>query len=282
MRPTGAGKAADTLEALRRNILDGTWPVNSRIPKEAELMEIFGVGKSTVREAVRSLATIGMLEPIKGVGTFVRSLTPVSSMLTQFVSGYSFDQILVYRRALEIEAAQQAAVNRSDEQLELLRASFENDREADPCAPATPSRGKMPGSFHFLIFEAAGNPLMSSMFAGVMGGVRQAMRSGELVYGVEHGVRHFDHGLLLDAIATQDVAAAAHAMAMHVDRDLIVYDALDERLQREVAGVSATGDGVRNRSAARPQPRAALLAQQRVNAANALDERFIAERVAEA
>lgn len=241
MRPTGSGKAADTFEALRRNILDGTWPINSRIPKEAELMELFGVGKSTVREAVRSLATMGMLEPIKGVGTFVRSLTPVSSMLTQFVSGYTFDQILVYRRALEIEAAQQAAINRSEEQLENLRTLFEYDREADPCAPPTPSRGKMPGSFHFLLFEAAGNPLMSSMFAGVMGAIRQAMRSGELVYGVEHGVRQFDHGLILDAIAAQDVAAAAHSMAMHVDRDLVTYDAFDERVRREVeSGPGAT------------------------------------------
>lgn len=77
----------ETVDALRQRITDGTWPVNSRIPKEDELMELFGVGKSTVREAVRSLAILGMLEPIKGVGTFVRSLMPVSTMLSEFFGG---------------------------------------------------------------------------------------------------------------------------------------------------------------------------------------------------
>lgn len=231
-RQTGSTKLRETVAGLRQRILDGTWPINSRIPKEVELMELFGVGKSTVREAVRSLASVGMLEPIKGVGTFVRSLTPVSSMVSQFVGGYDFEQILGYRRALEIEAAQQAAMNRTEEQLEALRASYESDREGEACAPATPARGQMPGSFHHLIFEAAGNPLMASMFAGVMGAIRNAIFSGEVVYGSPHGLRHLDHGQILEAIARQDVAAAAHSMALHVDRDLVPDDGLGEELER--------------------------------------------------
>ncbi len=233
----GPTKARATMEALRQRILDGTWPINSRIPKEAELMELFGVGKSTVREAVRSLSSIGMLEPIKGVGTFVRSRTPVSSMLSQFVSGYSFEQILGYRRALEIEAAQQAALNRTEEQLELLRASHDHDREADACAPVTPSRGQIPGSFHHLIFEASGNPLLAAMFAGVMGAIRSAMVSGEVVYGASHPIRQLDHGQILDAIERQDIGAAAHAMALHVDRDIVPDDGLGEELARTTARI---------------------------------------------
>lgn len=223
-RAGSARKGDEALNVLRQNILNGTWPINSKIPKEAELMEVLGVGKSTVREAVRSLVNLGMLEPIKGVGTFVRSLTPVSAILTQFVSGYSLPQILVYRRALEIEAVQQAAANRSDEQLAALRSSYEFDSGADPCAPVTPSRGQMPGSFHHLIFEAADNPLLASMFSGVMGAIRQAMASREIVFGCSHSLRLFDHGQILEAIEQQDVARAAHVMAVHVDRDLVPDD----------------------------------------------------------
>ncbi|WP_425332769.1 GntR family transcriptional regulator [Brooklawnia propionicigenes] len=48
------------------------------MPKEDELMELFSVGKSTVREAVRSLSYIGMLVPIRGVGSYVSSLPAAS------------------------------------------------------------------------------------------------------------------------------------------------------------------------------------------------------------
>lgn len=233
----------ETVDALRQRITDGTWPVNSRIPKEDELMELFGVGKSTVREAVRSLAILGMLEPIKGVGTFVRSLMPVSTMLSEFFGGYTFEQILGYRRALEIEAAQQAAVNRTESQLETLRAAHDDDREADPAAPPTPSRGQMPGSFHHLVFDAAGNPLITNMYAAVMGAIRAAMRSGQVVYGTPHELRHLDHERVLNAIERQDVAAAAHAMALHVDRDLVPDDDLDqlELLTQRIRELERTG-----------------------------------------
>ena len=58
---TGSDRARSTLAYLRRHITTGAWPVGSRIPIEPELTEQIGVGRSTVREAVRSLASIGML-----------------------------------------------------------------------------------------------------------------------------------------------------------------------------------------------------------------------------
>ena len=68
---TGSDRARSTLAYLRRHITTGAWPVGSRIPIEPELTEQIGVGRSTVREAVRSLASIGMLETLPGRGTFV-------------------------------------------------------------------------------------------------------------------------------------------------------------------------------------------------------------------
>ena len=52
---SGSQKANDTLGFLRSKISSGEWPIDELIPKEPELMELIGVGKSTVREAVRSL-----------------------------------------------------------------------------------------------------------------------------------------------------------------------------------------------------------------------------------
>lgn len=64
---------------VRQKITSGEWPINSKIPTEPELMRLLGVGKTTVREAVRSLASLGVLEPLPGIGTFVRSRMPVST-----------------------------------------------------------------------------------------------------------------------------------------------------------------------------------------------------------
>ncbi len=222
---SGSAMARSTLAFLRKKIVSGEWRINSRIPKEPELMELLGVGKSTVREAVRSLASLGMLETIRGVGTFVRSRTPISPVLTEHLADYGLEDVLVYRRALEIEAAKLAAVNRTDEQLAALRASLAYDRQAEPDRPRTVERGTTPGPFHHLVFEAAASPLLTAMYSGVMAAVRRAMSDGRVVFGSPHDLRHRDHAALLQAIEVQDVAEAAAAMALHVDRDLVPDDA---------------------------------------------------------
>lgn len=227
-RRPGKSKLDKTLFTLRENIVSGVWPVNAKIPKETELVELLGVSKSTIREAVNSLTFIGMLEPIKGVGTFVRAMSPVNGMMDKHFVSYPVEQILIARRAIEIEAAQQAAVNRSEEQLQALKKSYEYDMAADPNTPRTPSRGEFPGSFHHLVFEAAGSPLMSSLFTAIMNALRDASKNGELLQGSQHDLRHLDHGALLDAIEQQDVAKAAHVMALHVDRDLIPLAGLED------------------------------------------------------
>lgn len=223
-RRGGSNLAQNTHHFLRRKIASGDWPVNSRIPTETKLMETLGVGKSTVREAVRSLANLGMLETIPGIGTFVRSRTPVQSLLADYITDYSLEDILGYRRALEIEAAQLATVHRSTKQLTALRAAWES--EADDGAGSGPQveRGVTPGEFHALIFEAAGNELMSGLYAGVVASLRRIKSTGRIIYGSSAQLRHQDHQALLEAIEGQDVAAAAAAAAFHVDRDLIPED----------------------------------------------------------
>lgn len=220
----GSKLARHTLTFLRGKITSGEWPINTRIPKEAELMELLGVGKSTVREAVRTLANLGMLETIRGVGTFVRSSTPTSAVLTEFLSDYGLDQILVYRRALEIEAAQLAAVHRTDEHvLALWNAVDADTRRPHDVAPSA-ERGTTPGQFHHLIFTAAGVPLLTNLYVGVMTALRSAMNHGEVVYGTGHDLRQLDHSAIAAAIESRNVGQAAHAMSLHVDRDLVTED----------------------------------------------------------
>ncbi|MGC4153795.1 MAG: FCD domain-containing protein [Propionicimonas sp.] len=223
--PSGSERARRTLAFLRHQIISGAWPINSRIPIESELMEMLGVGKTTVREAVRSLASVGMLETLPGRGTFVRSRTPVSSVLTDTLAEYDLTEVLVFRRALEVEAAQQAAVRRTDTHLAALRESHDRDVPADPDYPGRVERGRTPGQFHFLVFEASGSPLLTSMYAVVMATLRRAVDQGRLGYGASEDLRRADHAAILAAIEAGDTVTAAHAMARHIDRDLVVKSA---------------------------------------------------------
>jgi DNA-binding FadR family transcriptional regulator len=219
---SGSERARRTLAVLRHQISSGQWPINSRIPIESELMTMLGVGKTTVREAVRSLASVGMLETLPGRGTFVRSRTPVSAVLADTLAEYDLAELLKFRRALEVEAVQQAAVHRTEAQLAALRESHEHDVHPDPDYPGRVERGRTPGQFHFLIFEAGGSPLLTSMYAVAMAALRRGVDQGRLGYGASEDLRRTDHAAILAAIEAGDPVAAALAAAQHVDRDLVI------------------------------------------------------------
>lgn len=246
-----------TVTYLRRNITSGTWPINSRIPTEPELMETLGVGKTTVREAVRSLANLGMLEALAGRGTFVRSRTPVSSVVTEFVADYTSEDILLYRRALEVEGAARAAVHRTEEHLDALRAAVARDSARDVDYPPPPTTGLMrtPGQFHSLIMEASGSRLLVDLYAGVMAALRQALDRGEIVYGEPEAVRRHDHSQILAAIEAGDAQRAAEALAEHADRDLIVRRRTQNADGEGQAGEKPAGETA-DETASAPQERA--------------------------
>lgn len=216
----GTPRAQRTMRALRERIASGEWPLNSKIPTEAELAAQLQVGRSTIREAVRSLASLGMLEPAVGRGTFVRALTPVSMVLSEFLEAHDVREVLAFRRALEVEAAQLAAVRRTESDLAKLQAAHDNDI-AGVCV-RTVERGVAPGQFHAMVFEASGNRLLTDLHAGVMAALRGAIGSGRVARGVDSGERQHDHAALLAAIRAGDAARAATAAADHANRDLVM------------------------------------------------------------
>lgn len=216
----GTPRARETVQLLRDKITSGEWPLNSKIPTEAELVVELGVGRSTVREAVRSLANLGMLEPARSRGTFVRARSPIVAVLSDFISAQQAGELLGARRALEVEAARLAATHRTPEDLAALQACHLSD-VAGSCAPPV-ERGTTPGQFHALIFAAAGNSLLAELHGGIMAGLRAKLARNELTKGIDDSARHRDHTEMLDAIAAGDADLAAAAAAAHADRDLIV------------------------------------------------------------
>lgn len=214
----GSARARETLRVLRAKITSGEWPMNERIPSEQELTEMLGVGRTTVREAVRSLATLGMLETIAGIGTFVRSRTPVSTLLVGLLGEFELADVLEYRRALEVEAARSAASRRTDEQLQALHAALVHHGTA---WEQRPRYLRTPGDFHAVVFASAHNALLSSLYAGVLGVLREGVSSGEAMATGDDTTREDGHRAVYEAIAAGDAEAAARAMAEHAGCSIV-------------------------------------------------------------
>jgi len=212
----GSARVRDATRRLQEAITSGRWPINSQIPKEAELAAELGVGRSTIREAVRSLAHLGMLEPAPGRGTFVRSLNPVRGVLTDFAAEHSWSDILAVRRGLEVQAAALAASNRDDRGIERLRAAHHLDGgEGDQSGCA-----RSPGPFHAIVVELADNRLLAELYSALMGALRAGIRSGEVRNGIGDAQRRAEHEALLAAIAAGNATAAAALASAHAHHDL--------------------------------------------------------------
>jgi GntR family transcriptional repressor for pyruvate dehydrogenase complex len=129
-RRIGRGRIADQIvDDLRERILSGELPNGLRLPAERELAEQYGVSGSTVREAVRVLATVGLVSVRHGAGTFVTATsdTMIGMSIASVVrlEGAGAREVLGTLGALNRYAAQLAAEEASDAEIASLREAAE-------------------------------------------------------------------------------------------------------------------------------------------------------------
>ncbi|MFI8963199.1 FadR/GntR family transcriptional regulator [Streptomyces sp. NPDC053493] len=158
LKAAGRTSLVDSVvEQLRAQLAEGEWAVGDRIPTEHELAQQLGVGRNTVREAVRVLVHSGLLESRQGNGTFVRSTADPAAVLNGVRHAGARD-VLELRAALEAEAARLAAVRRDTHDLLRLRAALatlreEGDRDADADL-----------AFHLAVVEATHNTAFREVY----------------------------------------------------------------------------------------------------------------------
>ncbi|MFC6005431.1 FadR/GntR family transcriptional regulator, partial [Streptomonospora nanhaiensis] len=117
------------IDQLKEQITSGSWQMNGKIPTETVLAEQLGVGRNTVREAVRALTHAGLLECRQGDGTYVRATSELSGAMLRRLRQAEQLEILEVRRALEVESARLAATRRTDEDITRIEAALaERDR----------------------------------------------------------------------------------------------------------------------------------------------------------
>lgn len=194
------------IDQLREAISTGEWPVGSRIPTEPDLVAALGVGRNTLREAVRALAHLGLLESRQGAGTYVRADSELAGAVRRRLAHAELRDAMEVRRAFEVEAARLAALRRTDEDLVMLRAALRARDEAWAAHDAE-TFVETDARFHHAVAECSHNRILGELYADFGVSLRDILHTcvGETVRPEEY----LSHAGLVDAIAAADPDRAA-------------------------------------------------------------------------
>ncbi|PXY27175.1 FadR/GntR family transcriptional regulator [Prauserella muralis] len=200
-----SGLVDQVISQLREAIRRGEWPVGERIPTEATLVAELGVGRNTVREAVRALAHSGLLEVRQGDGTYVRATSEVSGAIRR-LCGQELREVLQVRKVLEVEGARLAAGWRSEEELRELAALLARRDEAW-AQRNFDEFVRVDAEFHLATVKAGHNALLTELYRGLTEVVTASVATTtQADLSQTDPIGH--HGLL-DAIAERDPDRAA-------------------------------------------------------------------------
>ncbi|MEV6264842.1 FCD domain-containing protein [Streptomyces sp. NPDC051784] len=207
-------------EHLRGRIAAGDWPVGSRLPAETALAASLGVGRSTVREALRSLAGAGLVQARQGAGVFVIAIEPSEDWAAALRRAAVTD-VYEVRMVVEVEAARMAAHRRTDEDVTALTEALAGRRGAADAGDAAFVDADI--ALHAVVVAAAHNPVLTALFTEFVPALRQGLidmlelldlRSADPNHGDE------GHALLVEAVARGDADTAGRTLREELEQTL--------------------------------------------------------------
>ncbi|MBD0421075.1 FCD domain-containing protein [Streptomyces sp. NPDC052309] len=207
-------------ERLRAQITGGHWPVGTRLPGETTLAKELGVGRSTVREALRALAGAGLVQPRQGAGVFVIATEPVEDWPTRLRRAAVTD-VYEVRMAVEVHAAHLAAARRTDDDTAALRTALDERRAASARDDTAFVDADI--ALHRAVVAAAHNPLLTDLFTEFVPTLREGLLDMlDLVRVREHDPNTGDdtHTALVEAVVAGDPEAAAAALRGELENTL--------------------------------------------------------------
>jgi GntR family transcriptional regulator, transcriptional repressor for pyruvate dehydrogenase complex len=213
-RITLSGEVADRLsEAIR----SGELPPGARLPAERELGAQFGVGRTSIREALRMLQATGMVTVRPGDGVFVAVCSPPNEQpFARWESLYHYrvEELFEARLAIEPLAAARAASRATEDDLRALSATlveFERGVEEDDLAAMVLADG----NFHEAVTRASRNRMFQAMLGVANHLLIESKRTGLGAPGRPRRVLA-KHRAIFDAITAGDAQLAESAMRDHL------------------------------------------------------------------
>ncbi|MBC9824030.1 FadR/GntR family transcriptional regulator [Terrabacter sp. MAHUQ-38] len=202
---------------IKEMIVSGDLRPGDRLPREADLADRLGLSRNSLREAVKALSLIHVLDVRQGDGTYVTSLEPALLMgAMEFVVDFHQDDTVLHflqvRRILEPAATAMAALSMSDEDIAGLY------RQLDAVAKA-PSIDELVAAdlvFHRTIADGSGNEVIGSLLDGLSGPTQRARvwRGLTQTGAVERTMA--EHRAIVDAIAAREPDVARSWSTVHI------------------------------------------------------------------
>ncbi len=214
------------MEAILASIRQGTLRPGDRVPPQRQLVDQLGLSRPAVREALRGLASLGVIEILPGRGAFVRHVSPETwvnaESLFLLVERESLMHALEVRQILEVEAIGLAAVRANTDDLADLERNL-NRIEHALSSEAEDALGRSPG-FHMAIAKAAHNPVLVTMVKPFL---RLMARGAEVIGQCIPEAREQEYPLhyeLYESIIQRNADQAKERMRhhLHVAHELIL------------------------------------------------------------
>lgn len=197
-------------------LLGGQLTPGTRLPSERQLAQTLGVGRSAIREALKALDVLGIIEVRQGDGTYLKRDS--SDLLPQAIEwGLMLGQprtrdLIEARRHIEVIIARLAAERGDATDAERLSG----DMAAMRAASTTEAFVEADIAFHLTLAQAAGNSVLADVLASIRALLRVWIRRAIDEAGTTESTCA-EHQRILDAVLNHDADAAATAMHAHMD-----------------------------------------------------------------
>ena len=201
---------------IERLILKKLKP-GDKLPSERELAEMLQVSRSSIRDAIRGLELMGLVEPRQGAGTIVREVS-AGGLVNPFATALKQRQALVselldFRKMLEPPLAARAASHASDEEIAEMEEILQRQEEKQAQGEAAIAED---AEFHYSIALASGNTVVLKVIDTLMDLLRDTRERSLQVEGrAERSLA--GHRRILAAIKRHDTEAANSAMRRHIE-----------------------------------------------------------------
>lgn len=198
------------------SIITGELKPGDKLPSDRTLSAMFNVGRTSIREALKVLSVLGLINILPGQGTFIASnsteffLTPLS--WTFLMGEKNLEHVISVRNLLEIESARLAALNATSEDLKTLKEIFEQSQTA-----YTESNFQifldLDLDFHLAIAQCSHNPILHNLLLTARKLIKHISKSGMIdlddlgsVY-KEHTIIYND---IINRSSTQSISSMTH------------------------------------------------------------------------
>jgi GntR family transcriptional repressor for pyruvate dehydrogenase complex len=213
------GVTEEAIDRIRGLVASGEWGPGTRLPREVDLAAQLGLSRSSLREAVRALSLVRVLEVRQGDGTYVSSLAPdllleSTRMATDLLPGRAVLELFEVRRLLEpaaaalaaqrLDAAGREALKRELDRMYAAGADVEELVDAD-------------AAFHRVLGAAPGNAVLRSLLESISSRTVRARLWHGIADREALDLARAEHTRIYEAIVAGDPELARSAVLLHIE-----------------------------------------------------------------